>query len=44
MSATTDHGHQGHYPPVHPPTAARGPEGPLSVTPETEDSCEAIER
>jgi hypothetical protein len=27
-----------------PPTDARGPEGPMSVTPETEDSFEEIER
>jgi hypothetical protein len=44
MSSTTDQGHQGHHPPVHPPTDARGPEGPLYVTPETEDSFEEIER
>jgi hypothetical protein len=44
MSSTTDQGHQGHHPPVHPPTDARGPEGPPYVTPETEDSFEEIER
>jgi hypothetical protein len=44
MTSTTDHGHKGHHQPAHPPTDARGPEGPMSVTPETEDSFEEIER
>jgi hypothetical protein len=44
MTSTTDHGHQGHHQPVHSPTDAWGPEGPMSVTPETEDSFEEIER
>ena len=44
MDSTTDHGHKGHRQPVHPPTDARGPEGPLDVTPEMEAACEEIER
>ncbi len=44
MTSTTDHGHQGHHQPVHPPTEAQGPAGPMSVTPETEDAFEEIER
>jgi hypothetical protein len=44
MNSTTDHGHKGHHQHVHPPTDARGPEGPMYVTPETEDSFEEIER
>jgi hypothetical protein len=44
MRSTTDHGHKGHHQPVHPPTDARGPEGPMDVMPETEASFEEIER
>ena len=43
MTSTTDHGHKSHHPPIHPPTDAREPKGPMSVTPETEASCEEIE-
>jgi hypothetical protein len=43
MNSTTDHSHKGHHQPVHPPTDARGSEGPLYVTPEMEDSFEEIE-
>jgi hypothetical protein len=44
MSATTDHGHEGHDQTAPPPTEARGLEGTMDAPPETEVSCEAIER
>jgi hypothetical protein len=44
MSSTTDHVHEGHDQTAPPSTDARGPEGPMSVTPETEDAFEEIER
>jgi hypothetical protein len=44
MNSTTEHGDKGHHQSVHPLTDARAPEGPMYVTPETEDSFEEIER
>jgi hypothetical protein len=44
MRLTTDHVHEGHDQTAPPLTDARGPEGTLYAPPETEASCEAIER
>jgi hypothetical protein len=44
MSAHTDHITEGHDQTAPPPTDARGPEGTVYAPPETEASCEEIER
>jgi hypothetical protein len=44
MRSTTDHAHEGHDQTAPPPTNARGPEGTRDAPPETEASCEEIER
>jgi hypothetical protein len=45
MSSTTDHVHEGHGPDrTTPETDARGPEGTMYAPPETEASCDEIER
>jgi hypothetical protein len=44
MSAPTDHAYEGHDQTALPPTDARGPEGTMYAPPETEASCEEIER
>ncbi len=44
MSAPTDHAHDGRDQTALPLTDARGPEGTMYAPPETEASCEEIER
>jgi hypothetical protein len=44
MRSTTDHAHEGHDQTAPPLTTAREPEGTMDAPPETEASCEAIER
>jgi hypothetical protein len=44
MSSTTDRVHEGHAQTAPPPTDAREPEATMYAPPETEASCEEIER